>query len=545
MFEAGLAPRVSDISSTLFSKYRPNSEEERRLLEVCVQPPLTTEELVGSFVINSVPATISNRCHRYNILYTMIETDRISPWWVECCNVMDSVWVPGPFNKESFETSGVRRVKMVKPGFDTDVYRVRDERECVKHVWERLDKAPDFNFIILGHLFYTSSDRKGIKHITRCFARAFEGDPNVGLILKTQLVNHTVYDQLGLLMELKDYLKSIGHPEAVKNITIVHNNYTSDEIASLYNHPKVRCFVSPTCGEGLGLNQLEASACGLPVMATNWSEHINLLDNNGFIPIPCEVKPVQVEYSSRDDMVYMKEARWAHVDDGVLQDLLVKFADDPMERRAGDYSHMSLASFGNGIREAIGDDLRQKYVGKASPKKVQIACGPYPVQGYFHIDVDPINTAQVDLIADAKNLSSLDQDSVDEVLMAHFLEHLQDWEIYRVLFEAWKVLRPGGTVKVSVPDFDVAVRLFKERKRLDSPTVLTRAIKTMLGSKDPHVNLFDFERLKDFLESVGFHDVQKSDEVNIYDKIAGLSIGSDTCVSLCVTAAKGLLPGRK
>lgn len=542
MFQAGMAPRVSDISSTLFSNYKPNSENERMLLENCTKPALTNEELVNSVVINAVPATISNRCHRYNIIYTMTEADRISPWWVECCNAMDSVWVPGPFNKESFETAGTKRVKMVYPGFDTDAYRIMDERECVKHVWERLDKAPDFNFIVLGHLFHTDQDRKGIKQLIRCFARVFEGDPNVGLVLKTQLVNHTVFDQMGLMMELKDFLKGVGHPEAINNITVVHGNYTTTEIASLYNHPKIKCFVSPTMGEGIALNMLEASACGLPVMASLWSEHLNFLSD--FIGIPCEIKPVPDEYSARDDMVYVKEARWAHVDDGVLQDCQVNFVDAPDKRRARDYSYMSLASFGERIKKAIDDDLSAGFMPREAPKKVQIACGPYPVREYFHIDIDPVNTAQVDMVADAKNLM-LDPDSVDEVLIIHFLEHLQDWEIYRVLFEAWKILRMGGTLKVSVPDFDVAVKLFKERKKLDSPAVLTRAIKTVLGSKDPHVNLFDFERLRDFLESVGFEDVRRSDETDIYDKIAGLSIGSDVRVSLCVLATKGCLPGRK
>jgi predicted SAM-dependent methyltransferase len=181
-------------------------------------------------------------------------------------------------------------------------------------------------------------------------------------------------------------------------------------------------------------------------------------------------------------------------------------------------------------------------LGKAKPTRVQVASGFYPTQGYFHIDVDPVNTAQVDLISDAKNLT-LDPDSVDEVLIVHLLEHLRDWEIYRVLFEAWKVLKERGMVEVHVPDFDVAVRMFKERGR--SLPLLTRATKMLLGTNDPHINLFDFERLKGFLESVGFHDVRTLETVDVYDEIAELSLGTPHRVSLCLCATKGRLPGRK
>ena len=542
MFLVGMAPRVPKIKADFFSRYKPSSEEEERFLEGVMLPPLTTKEILDSIVINVQPATIANRCYRYNILYTMIETDRISPWWAECCNEMDSTWVPGPFNKESFETSGVRHARIVTPGFDTDVYRVMKEGECSKNVWDRLENAPDLNFIIMGALCHSNQDRKGIKQLIRCFARTFEGDPGVGIILKTQLVNHTPFDQMGLMSEIGDLLKKEGRPNAIKNITVIHENYTSAEMASLYNHPKIKCFVTSTMGEGCGQCLLESSACGLPIMATNWSEHINLLAPEGFIPLPCEVRQVPDEYADRSDMVYLKDARWAHIDDGVLRDALVDFVDHPMERKAMDYSHLSLKSFGKRIREAIGDDLRVKRLGKSKPKKVQVASGIYPTRGYFHVDIDPINTAQLDLVADAKNLT-IDPDSVDEVLIVHLLEHLRDWEIYRVLFEAWKVLRPGGMVEVHVPDFDVAARMFKERGR--SLSLLTRAIKTMLGTNNSHINLFDLERLKDFLESVGFHDVRTLEMADVYDEIAELSLERPTRVSLCVSALKGRLPGRE
>ena len=45
----------------------------------------------------------------------------------------------------------------------------------------------------------------------------------------------------------------------------------------MYHHPKVKGFISLTHGEGFGLPIFEAACNGLPVIAPNWSGHIDFL----------------------------------------------------------------------------------------------------------------------------------------------------------------------------------------------------------------------------------------------------------------------------
>ena len=48
----------------------------------------------------------------------------------------------------------------------------------------------------------------------------------------------------------------------------------------MYNHPKVKAHISFTHGEGIGRPLLEATLSMKPVIASNWSGHLDFLNNN-------------------------------------------------------------------------------------------------------------------------------------------------------------------------------------------------------------------------------------------------------------------------
>ena len=61
------------------------------------------------------------------------------------------------------------------------------------------------------------------------------------------------------------------------NVYLLHGSLSSEEMNKLYNHPKVKAFVSLTHGEGFGRPMLEASMVGLPVITSGWSGQIDFL----------------------------------------------------------------------------------------------------------------------------------------------------------------------------------------------------------------------------------------------------------------------------
>jgi SAM-dependent methyltransferase len=58
-----------------------------------------------------------------------------------------------------------------------------------------------------------------------------------------------------------------------------------------------------------------------------------------------------------------------------------------------------------------------------------------------------------------------DDGTVDGIYSSHMLEHLEPWAAQNLLAECHRVLRPGGTLRVVVPDLEVIVRAYLDDDR--------------------------------------------------------------------------------
>ena len=123
----------------------------------------------------------------------------------------------------------------------------------------------------------------------------------------------------------EDILDKIRNIEAtvegdLPSIYLLHGDLTDEEVNELYNHPKVKAFVSFTKGEGYGRPLLEASLTSKPVIATNWSGHIDFLSADMSVLLQGQLKQIHPSAVVQDMLI--PESSWFTVDYKLAADKL-------------------------------------------------------------------------------------------------------------------------------------------------------------------------------------------------------------------------------
>lgn len=143
----------------------------------------------------------------------------------------------------------------------------------------------------------------------------------------------------------------------------------------------------------------------------------------------------------------------------------------------------------------------------AEPLRLHLGCGKRHLPGFVHVDA--VEYEHVDYVHVVERLPMFEDNSADLIYVCHVLEHFKRGEVGAVLQEWHRVLRPGGTLRTAVPDWEKLVLVYQQTHSLDL------VIGPVFGRQDylynVHYNVFDFETLKRELEGVGFADVRRYD----------------------------------
>ena len=146
----------------------------------------------------------------------------------------------------------------------------------------------------------------------------------------------------------------------------------------------------------------------------------------------------------------------------------------------------------------------------------------------------------VDYVGDCRDLGQFSDASVDEVYASHIIEHLghRD-ELGPALREIHRVMKPGGILRVSVPDLE-----FLSRELLNPHYhvyMRLRILRMIFGGQinefDFHKVGFTFELMRWHMEQLGFREVDRVDQFELFDDASRARLG-DEYLSLNVEARK-------
>jgi glycosyltransferase involved in cell wall biosynthesis len=208
-----------------------------------------------------------------NINWGVFESTRIPDSLLKTYQKYE-LWLPSAWGYATAITNGIdaNKMRIVQEGVDPYTF----------HPYNK-PTPKDFRFLLIGK--YES--RKSIDETIDAFAAEFSDAENVHLIIKSDFFKDGDIKH----QQLSDKISATGS----KNIHLYWGHADLESIAQLYRSSSV--FVFPTKAEGWGLPIIEAAACGLPIITTEYSAHTEFLSDitSSTLFVDYKIQPIDCE----------------------------------------------------------------------------------------------------------------------------------------------------------------------------------------------------------------------------------------------------------
>ena len=170
----------------------------------------------------------------------------------------------------------------------------------------------------------------------------------------------------------------------------------------------------------------------------------------------------------------------------------------------------------------------RRYVDAHPTKKLQLGTGSNPLDDWLNTDLLPDTYPECRdkiVFLDATRPFPFDDMTFDYIFSEHQIEHVPEPAAHTMIDECWRVLRPGGRVRIATPDLAAIVGLYAEpldeveRHYIDwvmarfRPNIRSGSRRCYVVNhmfKDhKHQFIYDYETLSALLTGAGFVDVSR------------------------------------
>jgi glycosyltransferase involved in cell wall biosynthesis len=306
-------------------------ESDKNIID-CILPEPSLNQQPDVYVDIRIPNEFQTY-GKVNIGITAgIETTAVSSAWIDGCNKMDLIIVPSEHSKKGFMNAFYEKMQNLPNGQQQKVGELRLEKPIEvlfegtdENVYKPIDNVSlnlvddikeDFCFLHVGQ--WTKGgygeDRKDIAKLVKVFYESFANKKKQpALLLKTNGATYSIMDREECLRKINEIKSKFPSDWNLPNVYLLHGSLSTEEINKLYNHPKVKTFISLTHGEGFGRPLLEATMTGLPVIASGWSGQIDFLSPTNSLLLGGELKQIPKSMVWRD--IIISESQWFNVNE--------------------------------------------------------------------------------------------------------------------------------------------------------------------------------------------------------------------------------------
>jgi len=173
-----------------------------------------------------------------------------------------------------------------------------------------------------------------------------------------------------------------------------------------------------------------------------------------------------------------------------------------------------------------------------SPLRLNIG-GTTPLEGWKILNIQP--GEGVDFIGSCTDLDQFKDASVSEVYASHIFEHLSYVnELLDTLKEVQRILKTGGILRSSVPDFEILCKIYLHPS-LSAEQRFFIMNMVFGGQQDPydfHKVGLSWELMSSYLQQAGFSSIRRVSEFGIVENdCSSIKVGGQL-ISLNIEAIK-------
>ncbi len=158
--------------------------------------------------------------------------------------------------------------------------------------------------------------------------------------------------------------------------------------------------------------------------------------------------------------------------------------------------------------------LKRCFIAPKLPKNpngkvfIHLGCGDIASPEFINVDARP--GPHVHYVRDVTDLSILSDGYADLVYACHVLEHIPHRVLRKTLWEWRRILKQGGILRLSVPDFDKIVHIYESSAR-DINSILGPLMGGQEYEYNVHSSAFNHTYLADKLREARFKEVRQWD----------------------------------